>query len=475
MPNLFAYFALCIWPIVGLWLYLSRPITQATIWTFLGAYLLLPVGAVIKIEMIPQFDKSSIPNICGLIGCIFASPSSFRIWRKFGLVECLVVIYVLSPFITSSLNNDPIVVGDKVLPGVGNYDAVSASLSQLISILPLLIGRQLFRQAETTTLIFRALVVSGLLYSVPLLFEIRMSPQLHAWIYGIRPSEFLQGIRGGGYRPMAFLGHGLIASLFMMTTMVAGCALWRMRIKVFGLPAAGTTVYLAGILILCKSLGALVYGLISGPLVYFGSLRLQHRIAVLLVTVALTFPILRIVDIFPTTTLSGIFAGVSELRADSLQYRFDNEDKLLAHANERFWFGWGRFGRNRVYTEEGDDRTVTDGRWIITMGQFGFVGFLAEFLLLTLPVFLASVVSRSAMTVREALSLGALSLIVAMGVIDQLPNASVASWPWLLTGALLGRADLLRARGLSGAGLLAGKNPGQGRLAISNSLSNRKS
>ena len=74
-------------------------------------------------------------------------------------------------------------------------------------------------------------------------------------------------------------------------------------------------------------------------------------------------------------------------RAESLQFRFEQERLLLDHAWKRVWFGWGRFGRNRVYNEEGKDISVTDGRWIITMGSFGFVGFAAEFGLLALSVF----------------------------------------------------------------------------------------
>ena len=53
--------ALLLWPIVGLWLYQSRPIGQATLWTILGGYLLLPAGGSIKFEMIPAFDKSILP------------------------------------------------------------------------------------------------------------------------------------------------------------------------------------------------------------------------------------------------------------------------------------------------------------------------------------------------------------------------------------------------------------------------------
>ena len=88
-----------------------------------------------------------------------------------------------------------------------------------------------------------------------------------------------------------------------------------------------------------------------------------------------------------------VSASFSSDRSGSLEFRFDNEEKLLQHASNRFWFGWGRYGRNRVFDEDtGQDTTVTDGRWIITLGCFGFLGFLAEFGLLVLPIFAAAVV-----------------------------------------------------------------------------------
>ena len=136
----------------------------------------------------------------------------------------------------------------------------------------------------------------------------------------------------------------------------------------------------------------------------------------------------------------------------SLKFRFDNEDQLLDRAWQRFLFGWGRFGRNRVYDDDsGRDVSVTDGRWIITMGQFGFIGFLAEFGLLALAVVRAA----SARQVRrdDGRSRSCwprLALIVAINVVDLLPNASLSPWTWLLAGALLGRARRCgRRRGIA--------------------------
>src|SRR4029077_16712769 len=89
---------------------------------------------------------------------------------------------------------------------------------------------------------------------------------------------------------------------------------------------------------------------------------------------------------------------------------------------------------------------VTDGRWIITLGTFGFVGFIAEFGLLAFSVFSAAKAMRFVATVTEALFLGALALIVAVNVVDLLPNSGLTPWTWLLAGALLGRAEALVAR-----------------------------
>ena len=92
-----------------------------------------------------------------------------------------------------------------------------------------------------------------------MLFEVRMSPQLHYWIYGYHASEFAQAMREGGFRPMVFMGHGLPMAFFAMTTAVAAAALWRTQTSVYRLPPAGVTAYLSGVLVLCKTLGALIY------------------------------------------------------------------------------------------------------------------------------------------------------------------------------------------------------------------------
>jgi hypothetical protein len=444
--NWFAFVALLAWPAVALWLFRARPLNSALIWSVLGAYLLLPVGTSIKFEGVPSFDKSSIPNIAALIGCVLIARRRPRLFLGFGLPEVLILMLLVGPFITSSLNGDTITIGERVLPGVGPYDALSAVVAQLIFLLPFFLARQILRSSDDNVEILRALTIAGLAYSLPMLFEVRMSPQLHTWIYGYFPHSFAQQMRDGGFRPVVFLGHGLLVAFFIMTTAVAAAALWRTQSRILRLPAAGITAWLTGVLVLCKTMSALVYGAVAMALVRFTRPRFQLRIALLLAAVAMLYPMLRAGDLFPTRFVTSLAQSVSAERAESLQVRLDNEDQLLDRAWQRFMFGWGRFGRSRVYDDDsGKDLSITDGRWIITMGQFGFFGFIAEFGLLSLAVVRAASALRYAQSMQEQVFLAALALILAMNVIDLLPNSSLSPWTWLLTGALLGRAESLRA------------------------------
>jgi len=444
-PNLVAYIALLSWPLIALCLFQVRPIAQALLWTILGGQLLLPVGASFKFEMIPVFDKTSIATLSDLLGFLLAG-KKLRVFHGFGTPEVLIVMVLISPFITSELNTDPLRMGAAWLPGVGHYDALSAVMAQFIFFVPFILARQTLWDWAGHREVLRVLVISGLAYSLPMLFEVRMSPQLHTWIYGYFPHSFAQQVRGDGFRPIVFLGHGLGVAFFAMTTVVAAAALWRTQARVFKFSTGAITGYLSVVLLLCKSLGAFVYGAIGAPLVRFAPPRLQLRIAVGLVLVALLYPTLRATDLFPTGQLVNLAAWVSDDRAESLKFRFDQEKPLLDRAWQRFSFGWGRFGRNRIYDEaSGKDVSVTDGHWIITMGQFGFFGFLAEFGLLALPIFRAASTLKYAERMSDRIFLAALSLILAINVVDLLPNAGLTPFTWLLAGTVLGRAEVLRA------------------------------
>jgi hypothetical protein len=413
-------------------------------WTILGGYLLLPYGAAIKFSGIPSFDKNSIPNLAALICCALAARSPPRSRSGLGLAELCVLAYLVGPFLTSEFNKDPIRVGDGVLPGLDNYEALSVVVSQFIFLIPFFLGRRFLRSSADNSEILRILVIAGLFYALLMLIEIRIGPQLNYRLYGYTNS-FITELRDGGYRAVLFMQNGLVTAFFLMTAAVAAAALWRTRTRIMPVASSAVLGYLMAVLLLTKSLGAFVYGAALVPLIRLTNPRLQLRIAAVLAAIALFYPLLRTADLVPTNFMVNVARSISsEDRADSLNYRFLQERQLLEHASERLLFGWGRFGRNLIYLEDTDlDISVTDGLWTITLGQFGLVGFLAQFGLLALTVFRAAAAFRFAESVNDKVYLAALALIVAIGMVDLLPNASLSPWTWLVAGALLGRAEAL--------------------------------
>ena len=212
------------------------------------------------------------------------------------------------------------------MPGVGVYDGVSAAISQAITILPFLIGRRYLRADDDLRGILRVFALSGLAYSIPLLFEVRFSPQLNVWFYGYSPSSFLQEMREGGFRPMVFMGHGLYASLFLSMSVIACAVLWRSGFRILKWSAGGVVGYLMVVLYLCKSKAALAYALTMVPLIRWTTTKTQIRVALLLGCVVLIYPALRAADLFPTRTLVDLSAAMDPDRAQSLEFRFDQED-----------------------------------------------------------------------------------------------------------------------------------------------------
>lgn len=438
--------ALLLWPMVAVWAYHTRPVGQATLWTILWAQLLLPEGAFIKLAPgIPQLDKVSLPSLAALFGCLLCSRRPLRFWNGIGLAEVFLLMLIIGPFITSELNGDLVLAGTRIIPSVGNYDALSAVVAQFLSLIPFFLARRVLSSEADHAEILRTLVIAGLIYSVPTLFEIKMSPLLNLWIYGYLPGGWNTAFRETGFRPVVFMENGLVLSFFMMTTVVAAGALWRQKIRVFRLSADAITGYLTIVLILCRSFGALIYGVVLLPLVRLTTPRLQLRIALVFVVVALGYPLLRTADIVPTQAILDMVRSVDTVRADSLQTRFDQENQLSQRALQRPMFGWGRYGRNRVYDAYGNDISITDGRWVITLGQFGLFGFLAEFGLLALPVFGAVGALKLAESRSDKAFLAALALILAANIVELLPNSDLTPWTWLLAGAILGRVEALHA------------------------------
>lgn len=323
------------------------------------------------------------------------------------------------------------------LPGLGIRDLFSVLVAQVIILLPFFMARQYLGTEKGLRELLLALAVGGLIYSIPSLIEIRLSPQINTWVYGFFQHDFAQTIRQGGYRPIVFLPHGLWLALFMATALFSLAALSRNAEGETRMRYLLATGYLAGVLVLCKSFAALAYGIAFTPVVLLTSPRTQIRLAILLAMVAIVYPMLRNTGLVPIDAILAQADAISPERAQSLGYRFENEDRLLERAHEKPWFGWGQWGRNLVHdSETGEILTIPDGRWIIVFGTFGWVGYLAEMGLLALPLFLLG--RRGSHDKPLSPYVAPVAIILAATIIDMLLNATLIPITWMCAGAILG-------------------------------------
>lgn len=471
MPNAFAYLMLAAWPVVCLGLFRMLPMARAFLWSMFGAYLLLPPHpAGFDFPLLPPFNKLTLINLSVFVIVWALSGKNMKLLPEGKFVRILIVVFVFSPIATVLFNGDPVMFVTGGLRGLWPRDTVALVTTQAIILLPFLLARQLLAEESNQRDLLIVLCVSGMLYSLPMLAEVRLSPQLNLWIYGYFQHLFEQTIRAGGYRPVVFLYHGIWVAFFAMTAVVATVALWRVEKSKRSLWYLLGAMYLTVVLVLCKTLAPIMYVVLLVPLVAFVPVLLQIRIAAVLVTLALAYPTLKGAGLVPAEAMLQQVETVSFERAMSLRIRFENEDMLLARANEKPLFGWGSWGRNQLHNPiDGTITTISDGRWVIAMGVFGWVGFFAEFGLLSLPIFLVGYhflngsrgdkglgrrLQRVEIPMRRVTSsvgsirhispyVGVLSLLLAINLVDLLPNATLTPLTWLIAGALLGHAELM--------------------------------
>lgn len=447
MPNAVAYAALLAWPIVVALLFARLRTAPALIWSIVAGVLLLPEATALDAPLLPAWDKTLAPSLSAAVMCVAMRDRERRLgapppvgWLpQDPLMRALALIFLLQPIAAVFTNADPFMAGPRVIPGMTPYDAASVFYGQAAAILPFLLARRYLADAASHRLLLRIMVAAALVYSLPILFEARMSPQLHNWVYGFRPRMFLMSMRGDGYRPSVFFPIGLATAVFVGMSLLAAATLARAERGELRMIAAAATAWLSGIMVVMKSLGALLLAALLLPAALLLGARLRLAIATALAVTALAFPLLRGVDLFPTAALVEAAGRVSEDRAQSLEFRFEHEDALLARAAERPLFGWGAWGRERIYDPwSGADMSVTDSRWIITFGQRGWVGYLAEFGLLCGPVLLAAMRRRSRALPEETIGL---ALMLALALIDLMVNGFLNPVIWLVAGATLGRVE----------------------------------
>jgi hypothetical protein len=439
--NLLSILAFFIWIPIAIYGMRRWPPAKATAVLCLGGLLLLPELVAFKLPAVPEFAKEDIVVTWVFIGAFLfhrerlkAAPSSWQFRLCVGLL-------LVGGCFTVLLNSDPFSVGSVYVPGHVPYDAVHAMVAAVLGIaLPFYLGAAMFRNGSDLRVLLKVLVAAGLLYSLLQLVELRFSPQVHNWVYGFAQHHFAQTMRGGGYRPMVFMEHGLAVALFTALTVIAAAVLQKIKADVFRLPAVWAMGYLWVILLFSKSVAAFLYSLIAVPLVLFASPRTQALTALALGTVLLAYPAARYSGMIPVDDIRALV--MEEYGADkvsSVMTRFENEEEMLDRAVKRPWFGWGSYCRVCLFEPwDGKMVSVRDGAWLIQLGDNGIVGFVGKFGLLIFPLFVLARRLKYVPRESDRRLLAALGLMVGFSAFDLIPNGNYNWLAFVLSGALFG-------------------------------------
>ncbi|MEM1340747.1 MAG: hypothetical protein AAGF68_00410 [Pseudomonadota bacterium] len=456
-----AFAVLFSWLIVAIVLFKRLPLQLAIICTIVGGHLLLPseTRVAIDLPLLPQIDKILLPSVAAMLMAMVVMRQNAQTVRHRtptqdsapgmvlpGWIPRSKIGFVLSLMLAGGVvmmvltNSDPVRYPGVYLPGQRPYDIFSQLLYWGVLFLPMLLGRKFLADTEGHRLLLVVLCLSAFFYSFLALYEVRMSPRLNEILYGFFPHDWQQHRRGGGWRPIVFLNHGLILGIYMASAVIAAAMLVRISSGSAKAGYAALLVWLAGALLLGKTLGALILAMIFVPLALLAPVRIQLLVATIVAGVVILYPMLRGASVVPLNDIVAFFEGVAPDRAGSLAFRFENEEMLLAHANERPLFGWSGWSRWRVFDPDtGQDITTVDGFWVITIGESGWIGYLARFGLFCGPL-IVFFLRRKRFSV--GLPTAGLCLVTAATLFDLLPNASATPVFFLTVGALLGRLEL---------------------------------
>lgn len=462
--NGFALLALLVWPLVVFVLFRALTPERALIWSILGAYMALPQLSEINFPGIPGFNKETIPNLAAFAACMFIVGRRPRVLPDSLIGKFIMVLFLISPAVTALNNMEPVRFGVDTfgtlriydptnlqlthLPGLRMYDSASALVNQILTMLPFFLAHSFLNSSRGVHEILVALVIAGLIYALPMLFEVRFSPQLHTWIYGFFQHDFAQAMRGGGFRPLVFMPHGIWVAFFAFMCTVATVALMKLAPPSRKGYMIALSLFMFVLVLLCKTYGAIALTLVFAPIVVF--LRPRHHLAIaaLICAIVLVYPMLRGTGAVPTGAIVAQLEAINPDRAESLAFRFNNEDLILAHVQQKQLFGWGGWGRFMPHDPEtGLSTIVVDGTWIITIGHFGWLGYLAQFGLLTLPLLTLWWHARKPHAPPVPLSVSAVALILAANLLDMMPNDTLIPFTWLMAGAILGYAEALGRAG----------------------------
>lgn len=434
-----AQFALLLALPLILYLFKQFPPHRAVVISFVITELFLPQNVVFSFPGFPDYERSTATCYSIMLATCLYSSQTFKTF-KFGWLDIPMLVWCICPFISSMTNSLPA------------YDGLAATLTQTVQYgIPYFLGRLYLNNLKGLHELAMGIFIGGIVYAPLCILENLISPQLHRMVYGYHAIvQFSQSYRLGGYRPNVFMKHGLAVGMWMMATVLIALWFWQSGAlkKFLNIPMNLWFIGLYIIHLLVRSTGAYLY-MALGVVILFSAKFLRTSFPLVLLIIMLSsYLYLGVTGNFTGQKADKIVQTATNItgaeRAQSLEFRFNNEEILVEKAIQKMWFGWGAGGGNRVYeytsTGERKDMAITDSLWIIAYGVNGAIGIIGIFGTSLLPALTFSLFGYPAKTWFRPQVAGAavLSVITVLYVLDNLLNDMYNPVFTLASGGLAG-------------------------------------
>lgn len=382
-----AQIVLILWIPICILIFRSHTIPRAIAISGVIAALFLPQRTFFALPLFPNYETRTAIVYSLLIALFIYEPNWLKKIR-FWWVDIFILCFCFSAFISGMTNN------------LGIYYGFEYTILRFWEYgIPYFIGRVYFNSFKEIKNIAIWIVKGAIIYTPFCIWEGLMSPQIHRMVYGFaaHTSGIRQQIRWAGYRQIVFMDHGLVTAFWMMNAALIVLWLWQSKsVKdIWGIKISYLVYILGFMVIWSRSTGSIVYFLFAIMVLLVAKWFKLNLPLFLFVAGIVSYLYLNIFGIFNKQPLLQFASNFfPQKRVASLEYRLDQEEILGDKARERFLFGWGGLGRNRVFEENGlgifEDISVTDSVWMITFGNGGVVGIasFAAFVLLVPSLFI---------------------------------------------------------------------------------------
>jgi hypothetical protein len=421
--------ALWAWIPISLYFFWRFPIRLALLLNFVGGWAILPSASylassapfpywILPVSLPTDYflTKATIPAVAALLGVrLFDRHTCPRFELTFW--DLPMVIWCVVPIFSGIANSQPI-----------GYVLRSATYQSLAWGVPYFFGRLYFSDTDSLRLAAKAFVAGGLAYLPICLIEIFTGPQLYTHLYGYQPLRWIGAERYVGFRPIGLLENGNQLGIWMATSALIACWLWKCRAldRIFRIPIGVVAVTLFAFTLFCQSGGSILLLLGLLPFVFVSQRYLPRILVMVTVMAILAFAGIRLNNRISLQELVGRNRTVrataqflKKIKRGSLGWRLVQDERHVgvALANPVLGSGewdWWRSGQERPWS-----------LWLLSFGMYGVVGLISLESLQLLPVARVVWFPLARSDIQAFNFRHALAAAILMSAVDNLLNSGM--------------------------------------------------